>query len=85
MPPKTKKDLELEAQKAAEEAQRIAEEERLRKEEEKKKYEVRVLETGLKCVFSDYYITECLNNQSDPRAFTRNYLEKYSFAEWRIS
>jgi len=56
MPPKTKKELEAEALKAAEEQRIREEQERARAEEEKKKYEIKILQTGLSCVFTDYYI-----------------------------
>ncbi|KAL4497283.1 hypothetical protein ABPG72_011218 [Tetrahymena utriculariae] len=81
MPPKTKKELEAEALRLAEEQRLREEEERKRKEEEKKKYEVKILDTGLECIFTDYYVTECYENSNDPRQFTKEFLQNYYFRE----
>lgn len=82
MPPKNKKELELEAQRAAEEAIRLEEEEKQREAEAKKKYEVIVLQTGLRCIFSDYYIDNVRRGiPSDAREFTQGFLSSYTFKE----
>ncbi|EGR27087.1 hypothetical protein IMG5_202040 [Ichthyophthirius multifiliis] len=85
MPPKNKKELELEAQRLLEEQQKREEEERLQKEEDRKKYGIRQLETGLQCIFTDYYIKECSQTCEDIRKFTREYLENHYFNEIGIN
>lgn len=81
MPPKTKKDLELEAQRIAEEEKRREEEEKKLLEEQKKKYEILHLDTGLQCVFTDYFMSECYANNDNPRTFTRQFLSNYYMKE----